>query len=226
MVDDVHHKSGLTGFFGYGKRFICVANNPEIPVSDRMTIGQRIREAREASGMSQAALGVAVDRRQSTVNDWEHDKATPKPHMMEKIGRALGVSQSWLYGFDEPASSEPVSLDDSRHDDAEIDIDDLAAVMVLIFEERNIGTLTRASRETVRASAASAAGIYQNLSAISNRRGLARVRAAIVPVLSDLLEIHGQPQLSSEETEDVASVIAGAYLLLRRLPKALRRAAP
>jgi transcriptional regulator with XRE-family HTH domain len=55
-------------------------------------ISLRIRELREARGMSQAALAEAVGVRQATISDLETGKAkTLRLSLLEQLARELGV---------------------------------------------------------------------------------------------------------------------------------------
>ena len=50
-----------------------------------MGLGQRIKIAREKSGLSQMQLGKAVGRSQSTVAEWETGGTDPRRNIVEKI---------------------------------------------------------------------------------------------------------------------------------------------
>ena len=61
-----------------------------------MTIGERIKEARLAAGMSQEKLGEIIGWRQSRVGNYERGIREPRVDDLEKIARALNVSVLWL----------------------------------------------------------------------------------------------------------------------------------
>ncbi len=64
-----------------------------------------IRERREASGLSQVALGVQMGCGQSTVASWETEVALPKARDLPRLARVLRCSISDL--FVEPTVLEP-----------------------------------------------------------------------------------------------------------------------
>ena len=61
-----------------------------------MGLGQRIKIAREKSGLSQMQLGKAVGRSQSTVAEWETGGTDPRRNIVEKIAETLNVEVTWL----------------------------------------------------------------------------------------------------------------------------------
>lgn len=61
-----------------------------------MTVGARIRQAREAKGMSQDALAAAVKVSRPAVSQWEDESSQPRRNKIPAIAAALGVSPFWL----------------------------------------------------------------------------------------------------------------------------------
>lgn len=62
-----------------------------------MSIGARIREAREQVGFSQAQLARALGITRSACSQWEaSDGTAPRRERLEQIARLLGVSYEWL----------------------------------------------------------------------------------------------------------------------------------
>ena len=56
-----------------------------------MTIGNRIREARKAAGLTQAALAKKCDMYDSQIRQYESGKIVPKFETTKRIASALGV---------------------------------------------------------------------------------------------------------------------------------------
>ena len=56
-----------------------------------MSIGERIRQARKASGQSQAWLAEKVAQAQTTISSWETGRTEPSREDVARIARALGV---------------------------------------------------------------------------------------------------------------------------------------
>lgn len=63
-------------------------------------IAARLKEAREASGMSQQALGVAVGIEEETakvrIHQYEHGKHAPPFQMLERLARELNRPLAWF----------------------------------------------------------------------------------------------------------------------------------
>lgn len=84
-----------------------------------ITIGQRIREARESLRLTQQQLADRLGVDQSTVSGWERDdKRRPARDLMPVVARALGRTTAWLEGreaeladrgrdYDGPETNEP-----------------------------------------------------------------------------------------------------------------------
>lgn len=65
----------------------------------------RMREAREAAGLSQEALGVLAGIEEATakvrINQYENGRHTPPLSMLERIATALGKPTTWFIGEDD-----------------------------------------------------------------------------------------------------------------------------
>lgn len=68
------------------------------------TLGDRLRKARERTGLNQEnfakALGVGG---RSTVANWETDHTKPRPLVVREWSRLTDVPEWWLWGPDAPA---------------------------------------------------------------------------------------------------------------------------
>ena len=64
-----------------------------MPMND---VGERIRRARKAAGLSQAELADAIRVSQATVSSWESGSHGPNHEHFEQIGRAVGRSPGWV----------------------------------------------------------------------------------------------------------------------------------
>jgi phage repressor protein C with HTH and peptisase S24 domain len=60
------------------------------------TLGSRIKEAREAEGLSQAALARHVGTSRASVSQWESDATEPTGTNLVKIARFVKRSEAWL----------------------------------------------------------------------------------------------------------------------------------
>jgi phage repressor protein C with HTH and peptisase S24 domain len=63
------------------------------------SLGERLKYAREARGLTQTQLAEAVGQHQSTLAHWERGKARPSPDKVDMMAPVLGVATEWLlYG--------------------------------------------------------------------------------------------------------------------------------
>lgn len=72
--------------------------SPEAPGGETATLGERIKVARQAAGLSQEALGAVLGKTQSAVSQWELGTSVPEFDAAVPLARALGVSLDWLLG--------------------------------------------------------------------------------------------------------------------------------
>lgn len=81
-----------------------------------MTFGEKIREARTASGLSQEQLAEELSVSRSAVAKWETDKGMPDINNLKAMARFLDISLDYLLYDDEKISfnevKEPINLDD------------------------------------------------------------------------------------------------------------------
>lgn len=68
----------------------------ELPRTEPVSIGERIRDARRTAGLSQVDLAVKVGVSQPAVANWESGVHDPRRLMLARIADALGVSADWL----------------------------------------------------------------------------------------------------------------------------------
>ncbi|WP_372760925.1 helix-turn-helix domain-containing protein [Litorivivens sp.] len=62
-----------------------------------MSIGSRIKQARQAAGLSQAELAAAMGITRSACSQWESGQGTaPRRERLEALAAELGVSYQWL----------------------------------------------------------------------------------------------------------------------------------
>lgn len=66
------------------------------------SLGDRVRKARRAAGMSQQQLADAIGVKVGSVSSWEADTATPRDTLavVSAIAEATSVSVVWLAGLD------------------------------------------------------------------------------------------------------------------------------
>jgi len=60
------------------------------------TFGDRLSGAREAAGMSQAALARRLGVKATTLRSWEEDRAEPRANRVQMLSGLLNVSLVWL----------------------------------------------------------------------------------------------------------------------------------
>ncbi|SMB98015.1 Helix-turn-helix [Thermanaeromonas toyohensis ToBE] len=59
-------------------------------------LGERLRKAREAKGLTQAQLGALLNVSDATINRYEKGQRSPDPEMLVKLAEALNVSTDYL----------------------------------------------------------------------------------------------------------------------------------
>jgi transcriptional regulator with XRE-family HTH domain len=64
-------------------------------------MGGRIREAREAAGITRSALARAVRVTPAAVWNWETNGTVPRPSIVPAIAKALRVTESFVLGVDD-----------------------------------------------------------------------------------------------------------------------------
>lgn len=74
--------------------------------SDKICIGQSIRDYRERNGVSQRQLANALGISPQAVSKWEHGVTYPDITMIPDIAKLLGVSVAHLFGEAAPSSDE------------------------------------------------------------------------------------------------------------------------
>lgn len=79
-----------------------------------MPIGARIRQRREALGLTQRELADRTQMRQNIISRLEHgDTPNPGADVIRRLARALGVTADWLIGMydeDDPAPHAILAL--------------------------------------------------------------------------------------------------------------------
>lgn len=75
-----------------------------------MSIGQRLKEAREASAMRQEDLAAAVGVSKGAIGNYETDVSSPRDSILIKLMEVLHVDANYIYQdyirFDEQITSE------------------------------------------------------------------------------------------------------------------------
>ena len=88
---------------------------PETPAVSGMGIGDRIKDARKKTGISQAELAKLVGRSQSAVAEWETGETGPRRNIVNKIAAALNVSPLWLEAGGAADKERPYEADGAGH---------------------------------------------------------------------------------------------------------------
>ena len=66
------------------------------------TTAKRLQEAMDMRGMKQADLAKATDLARGTISNYLKSKYEPKSTAVNKLAKALNVSEMWLWGYDLP----------------------------------------------------------------------------------------------------------------------------
>src|SRR5690606_33340852 len=96
----------------------CIATRFSSTYSHAMsTIHTRIREARQAKGLSTERLAALVGVSYQTIQQWENGKTAPKRQRLAKVADALGVTVEFLSlgtAPDENPDHAPIRLVDAK----------------------------------------------------------------------------------------------------------------
>ncbi len=84
---------------------------------DAATFGDRLAGARDAAGLSQAALAKQLGVKLTTMEAWENDVKEPRANRLQMLSGMLGVSLVWLLTGEGEGPEEPTTL---LTDDADI----------------------------------------------------------------------------------------------------------
>jgi len=72
------------------------------PNPKAIEVGKRIRQAREAVGMTQIQLGSRVGVSDAAITQYEGGRNLPRLRRLEAIAEVLGVTTEWLLTGGEP----------------------------------------------------------------------------------------------------------------------------
>ncbi len=93
------------------------------------SLGQRIRRARTARDLTQAALGTLCGVQTNTVSRWERDAWIPDERNVLKLAAATGVDEKWLRtGKGKPSPKNPSEESNSKFLSLEQRLDQLERI--------------------------------------------------------------------------------------------------
>lgn len=75
------------------------------------TFGERLKQAREGAGLTQAGLGAQIGKPKQNVWDWETGRAQPSLDTITKLAEALNVSAGWLAFGEERTMIQKLAAD-------------------------------------------------------------------------------------------------------------------
>ena len=86
-------------------------NERSVPVVPHFTLGDRLRKAREISGLEMQDLAASIDIHRQTVARYESGAAKPKRHVLLSWSVATGVDLDWIQGAENAARQTATSTD-------------------------------------------------------------------------------------------------------------------
>ncbi len=89
-------------------------------------LNERIRELRNAAGISQVELAEKLGVSKQSVSNWENDNIQPSIEMLLKISRTFNVSTDFLLGEDNHRYIEVTKLTKSQIHHVQQIINDIA----------------------------------------------------------------------------------------------------
>ena len=114
-----------------------------------MSIGSRLKEARQRRGLTQAELARQVSVTTSAIGNYETSVSTPREHVLIALMKALGVDANYLYQDDMPPPAVVLRLDE------------IPGVMPVREEERRLVEMYRGAEESARMIAAEILSLHQ-----------------------------------------------------------------
>jgi transcriptional regulator with XRE-family HTH domain len=74
-----------------------------------MTLGDRLKQAREANGWSLNDVAPRIKSHFTTISGWERNFRRPNPEKLKELARLYGVTVDWLLGNtdDQPQPEHP-----------------------------------------------------------------------------------------------------------------------
>lgn len=122
MVDSMEVSQNYTPQFRIAK--LLSRNKASLPYALLMGFKERLREARDARGLSGQALGAKLAVSKATISHWENGRYEPSLEQMKALCDELRVGADWLLERDdmklsaealqEARAFEALSADDRR----------------------------------------------------------------------------------------------------------------
>ena len=81
---------------------------------EKLLFGERLRNAREAAGMSQQQMASRLGVKGSTVNNWEAGKEDPRANRLQMIASLLNVPLMWLLAGSQNVPDPATYLDSAQ----------------------------------------------------------------------------------------------------------------
>ena len=97
-------------------------------VGSGATFGDRLANAREATGLSQREVAQRLGVKEKTIRDWEDDLSEPRASRLQTLAGMLGVSLMWLLSGQGEGVSPP---------DPEAEPEDIGAMLVDLRQARS-----------------------------------------------------------------------------------------
>ena len=79
---------------------------------EKILFGERLRNAREAAGMSQQQMASRLGVRGATVNNWEAGKEDPRANRLQMIASLLNVPLLWLIAGSQQVPDPAANVDE------------------------------------------------------------------------------------------------------------------
>lgn len=92
---------------------------------DFATFGDRIANARDAMGLTQAQLSRRLGVQEETLADWETDRSEPRANKLQMLAGVLNVSLVWLMSGEGEGAPAPI---ETEAVDAEAMLSELRAI--------------------------------------------------------------------------------------------------
>lgn len=88
-------------------RYLALVTISPSGVAPQWTVGDRLRKARELTGLDQAAFADEIGVSRNTVSKYERSDKPPRPIVLRVWAVRCGVSREWLVSGIEPPTPPP-----------------------------------------------------------------------------------------------------------------------
>lgn len=81
---------------------------------EQVLFGERLKNAREAAGLSRKAMANNLGVKLATIDKWESGKMDPRANRLQMLASLLNVPLLWLLGGSQKVPDQSAEINDSK----------------------------------------------------------------------------------------------------------------